>query len=191
MKFVLQLVAAAVAVTALGLLLVGFAFPATWRVERSLLVNAEPTTIHELVSDLHSWPDWADAPLVAEAEITIEGTGRGAGAVRRWRDARGVQGRTEITRAEPGKGIWFSTEMGPDASTRTRGSLSYTETATGTEVVWRDEGPLPRPFGAYFKDGVERDVRLRFERGLQALKALAEARQRGQRSQADRQPSRR
>jgi hypothetical protein len=153
------------------------------------LVNAEPATIHELVRDFRSWPKWADAPIVAQAEFEFGGPEQGAGAYRTWRDARGIEGRLDMTREQPAQGVWFSSAMGADADTTTRGSITYRVDAAGTEIVWRDEGDLPRPFGPYFKDGVERDVRARFDRGLQALKQLAEARERARRHGSAPQPS--
>lgn len=191
MKFVFKVVAAAVALIALSLVLVGFAFPSRWSAERSLLVNAEPATIHELVSDFHTWPKWADAPIVAQAQFTYGGPARGQGSYRTWRDPRGIEGRMEITSEQPNHEICFSTAMGKHGETTTHGCITYETEAAGTNVVWRDAGDLPRPFGTYFKDGVERDVRARFDRGLEALKQMAEARERAQHGEPSAQPTRR
>lgn len=191
MKVVVQVVVAAVALIALALVVVGFAFPSRWSVERSLLVNAQPSTIHGLVRDLRTWPAWADAPLVANAQFVYDGPDGGPGAYRTWRDVRGLVGRTDITREELDVGVWFRSSTGEGAPTVTAGSITYHVEAAGTSIVWRDEGELPRPFGPYFKDSVERDVRASFDRGLQALKRLAEARERAEEPADAAQPVRR
>jgi hypothetical protein len=175
-KTVFQLVLAAIVLVAVALVAIGFAFPSHWRAERSLLMNADPATIRSIVSDFHTWPEWADAPLLAEAEFTHSGPERGLGATRTWRDARGVEGKMEITR-DDASGLWFRSDVN-QGSTVTSGSIVYEPSAAGTNVVWRDEGELPRPFGLYFRDGVERDVRTLFDRGLLRLKHLAEERAR-------------
>jgi hypothetical protein len=180
-KTVFQLVLAALALVVVALLGLGFAFPSRWHAERSLLVNADPTTIHALVSDLRTWPEWADPPVVAEAEFAYTGPERGAGSAREWHDARGVEGRTEITRDEASQGVWFRSLI-DQGETTTSGAIVYEVGAAGTNVTWRDEGDLPRPFGLYFRDGVERDVRALFDRGLLRLKRLAEERARGENS---------
>jgi hypothetical protein len=190
-KVVVQVVVAAVALIALALVVVGFAFPSRWTAERSLLVNAQPSTIHGFVRDLRTWPAWADAPVVANAEFVYGGPDDGPGAYRTWRDVRGLVGRTDILREEPDAGVWFRSSMGEGEPTVTAGSITYRVEAAGTAIVWRDEGELPRPFGAYFKDSVERDVRARFDRGLQALKQLAEAQERGEAPADGAQPVRR
>lgn len=181
MKTVFQLVLAALALVVVVLLALGFAFPQRWHAERSLLVNADPATIHSLVSDLRTWPEWADPPVVASAEFRYSGPERGAGSAREWHDARGVDGKTAITRDDPAAGVWFETSI-EHGETVTSGSVVYEVGAAGTNVTWRDEGDLPRPFGLYFRDGVERDVRALFDSGLLRLKRLAEERARGARS---------
>jgi hypothetical protein len=175
-KTVFQLVMAAIALVVVALVTIGFAFPSHWRAERSLLMNADPAIIHSVVSDLRTWPEWADAPLLANANFTYSGPERGAGATRTWRDARGVEGKMEITRDDP-SGVWFRSDVN-QGSTISSGSIVYEPSAAGTNVIWRDEGDLPRPFGLYFRDGVERDVRTLFDRGLLRLKRLAEERAR-------------
>lgn len=167
-----QLVALALALVLVGLVGLGFAFPSTWNVERSLLVNADPERLHRVISNLETWPDWADPPPLSRADFEYSSARSGAGAWRKWRDARGIEGLTRIVREEPGAGVWFESTL--DSDVKAQGSLTFARRAAGTEVSWSESGALPRPFGLYLRDGVERDVGATLDRGLLRLKALCE-----------------
>jgi hypothetical protein len=174
-KTVFQVVALALVLVVVGLVGLGFAFPSEWSVERSLLVNAEPETIHDVVSDLETWPDWADPPALARADFERSGAPLGAGSARKWRDARGVDGLTRLLEDDPRSGVWFESVL--DGDVKASGSITFLVGAAGTKVTWHESGALPRPFGLYLRDGVERDVAAMFDHGLIRLKGICEARE--------------
>src|SRR5258707_12243270 len=57
----------------------------TFRIQRSINIEAPPERVFELIDDLHNWPLWAPQDKEdATMKRTYSGTDKGTGAVSQW-----------------------------------------------------------------------------------------------------------
>lgn len=71
----LKVIGGLVVTTVLLAFVAGFVIPSQVHVERSLLIDAPPTEIYPMVSDLRQWDAWSPwAKMDPDAEMTINGT---------------------------------------------------------------------------------------------------------------------
>lgn len=156
-------------------LIVGLFLPATWRAERSIVIRAAPERILPLVDAPRRWIEWA--PWTPERypgmEIQYGEQERGAGAWWSWRGEASGNGRMEITRSDPNRGIDY--RLAFEGMTPADGSLRFRPVDGGTEVTWAmwgDQGMnlIGRYFGLMMDAWMGED----FVSGLTRLKAKAE-----------------
>src|SRR5258708_5609986 len=85
----------------------GFLLPAKWRVERSAVINAPPSTIYVFISNLKmGWPQWSafdsEDPNI---QYSYSGPEAGVGATRAWKSKKMGDGSQRITEADALQGI--------------------------------------------------------------------------------------
>ena len=81
--------------------------PSTFRVRRSININAPPGNIFAMINDFHNWGRWAPQDNEdATMHRTYSGTASGQGAVSEW-DSSGSagRGRMSMTNSLPPRGI--------------------------------------------------------------------------------------
>jgi uncharacterized membrane protein len=167
-----------VLVVAAVVVAVGFALPAGYAVERSVVIDAPRERVHALVADLEQWPRWQpwqdEDPTI---EITIGEKSAGFGATQSWSGESG-SGEHTFTLSDQDRGIVYdlSIEGGTWSAV---GAVSY-EVVPGndaaTRVVWTMTGDNSESFiGRYFNLAVDAMVGPMFERGLAKLEQAAEA----------------
>lgn len=166
----------------LALVVVGFVAPNTIRVERSVVVAAEPAAVHAHLADLKTWPEWSAWTQERDPSATWEFTGAesGVGAVWSWKgadDGLGV-GRLEITRSDPQTGIAYDLVF-DEGGMQAPGEVVLAGADGQTQVTWVYEGELfPKPMGGLLKllmGGTISDmIGADFEIGLQGLKQRSE-----------------
>lgn len=164
-------------VLGLGLILWlgGYALSPTFKVTRSVRVDAPPATVYPLVADPRPWKQWTVWNR-RDPSMTIEyfGPPSGAGAGWAWKSASEGDGRMTFTAAEPDRRVAFELFF-PDFGTTSTGDLSFVPDGSGTTVSWTMNGnmgsnPLLRWMTLFADNMVGKD----FEGGLANLKALAE-----------------
>src|ERR1700754_3890560 len=101
LKFLGMLVVAVVVVV----LFLALMKPSTFRVERSVTVNASPEKVAALIDDFHQWDAWSPwAKLDPAMKTTYSGPASGPGAVYEWEGNSKVgKGRMEILSADTAK----------------------------------------------------------------------------------------
>ncbi len=157
-------------------LVVGFLLPRQVHVERSVAIDAPPTTVFALLGGFrmfHRWSPWHG--LDPNLRYTYSGPDFGAGATIEWAgDPKTVgSGRQEIVEARSPDRILFALYFGPDG----RATGEYTLSAEGddTRVTWGFDTDLGvNPLGRYFGLMMDGMVGKDFEKGLASLKILAE-----------------
>jgi hypothetical protein len=160
---------------AVALLLVAFGAvaPTRWRVQQSVLVRAEASRVHAVVSDLSTWPRWAlgdGSPVTFTLEPAAGSATKSTGI--QWQTSGGG-GHITVTREEPGRGLWFAT----DTSTARGGqaSIVYENRAGLTDIVWTDQGSLPPIVGGLFLDFFQQQLARHMTASLAKLKVILEA----------------
>lgn len=159
------------------LVLVGFALPGHYRVERSVVVNAKASAIFPLVGDLKAWRQWGvwfardPAMQIEYSPATTE-----VGAWSQWRSKSQGNGKMTITAVHPDDDFEY-TMLFADIGMVSHGTLALApEAGGGTRVTMAMDGalghnPLYRWFGVFMGKLVGPD----FEAGLANLKRLSES----------------
>ena len=159
-----------------ALVLFGLFASRDYALARTIVIDAPPEKVHELIGDLTRWPEWApweeDDPSI---ETTLGDKSVGVGASQTWTSDSG-DGRLEITASDAAAGIEYTmafvegeTEMPADCK------MSYNVKDGKTELVWEMEGSIDVAFlGPLMAVGMDSMVGPMFDDGLEKLKALAE-----------------
>ena len=152
--------------------------PADFRIERQGAIAAPPATVFPLVADFHRWGGWSPwEKLDPQMKATHSGAPSGVGAVYHWvgNDQVG-EGRMTITEANPSSRIVIRLEfLKPFAATNTT-TFTFEPAGNGTRVAWTMTGTnnfVGKAFSVFMN--MDAIVGGDFERGLAALKTLAEA----------------
>ncbi|MCU0699763.1 MAG: SRPBCC family protein [Myxococcaceae bacterium] len=168
----LRRVAQGVVVAVLVAAVVGLALPRTWRVERSVRVDAPPERVQPAVASLRRWQAWAPwAKSDPKALHTFVGPETGPGARWQWSGPSLGHGALTVT-AATASGVTLEGAIESD-TVNTTSRFTLEPVADGTRVTWVDEGTLPR-FGGLFVSQVEARLGERLERGLSLLKEVVE-----------------
>lgn len=167
----------AFAVIVVLLALVGLVLPRSFRVVRSVAIEAPPAAVFPLVGDLAHWRDWSRwYALAQELEVKFSATTSGVGAWTEWRSPRDGGGRAEILEALPPEKVRYRMSyVGIPVDTEGTFEVVGTAGGRGTHLTWTSEGklgwsPLARWFGLLLRRAEGQELEL----GLAALKARAE-----------------
>lgn len=178
----LKAIAGNILVALLGLvalfLLVGLFLPRTYRVERSLWIQGKPEAIQEYLVALRRWPEWTSWNTTTDPTLRLEfeNPDEGVGAAYRWAGQTLGQGRLQLTKAEPGKGIAYDAEYHGGGRSTATGSIQLAPENQGTRVIWLAEGDLGKnPISRYQGIGLRSRVGSQFEQGLETLKRKIES----------------
>jgi hypothetical protein len=161
----------------LVLVLVGFALPGRYRVERSVVIQARPAALFPLVGDLRAWRQWGvwfardPAMQIEYSPATTE-----VGAWSQWKSKSQGDGKMTITAVHPTDNFEYRMEF-TDIGMVSHGTMALAPGPGGaTTVTMAMDGelghnPLYRWFGVF----MDRLVGPDFEAGLANLKRLGEA----------------
>lgn len=152
------------------LLIAGFFMPKSWRVQRSVTIDAKPETIQPHVADLSRWPEWM--PWMVEdpqTTVSFEGERTEVGSVMRWHSAKTGDGALKLTKTSPAAGIEYELSM-KEFDTPAHGSIALTPDGSRTRVTWTDEGDVgANPFMRLAVPLLEAMLGKYFDRGLATL----------------------
>lgn len=158
-----------------ALLLIGFALPGTYQVERSIDIKAPADQVYARIVDPKAWAAWAvwnrrDPNM----KIAYSGAPSGAGAKWAWESKTEGTGNMEFVRADPSKALEYKLYF-PDFDSTSTGALTLAPSGGGTRVTWTNAGRMGmKPIGGYFALCMDRMIGPDFEAGLANLKTLAE-----------------
>ncbi|MBL8924162.1 MAG: SRPBCC family protein [Myxococcaceae bacterium] len=165
----------AIFVGAVALLIgaIGALLPRQWSVARSIRIEAPPERVLPFVANLRRWQDWAVWTKAMDPNLvnTFAGPEEGVGARWQWQGPVMGRGAMTVTAADL-TGVSIDEAIESDV-VNARGRLSFVPDGQGTTVTWSDQGTLP-PMGGFFRENLEAMLGGHFEKGLSALKVLAE-----------------
>jgi hypothetical protein len=151
----------------------------TFHVERSLLITASPESVFAQVNDFRSWAAWSPwEKLDPKMKKTFSGPSAGAGAIYAWNSDNGKvgQGRMTIERSDLPSSVIVKLEfIKPFTATNTV-TFTMIPVAAQTRTTWAMDGHngfLGKLF--HLVMNMDKMVGGDFERGLAALKSVAEA----------------
>jgi hypothetical protein len=157
-------------------LVVGISFflPSTYHIERTVSIDAPAEQVHRLTSDFRNgWPQWEPwAETDDSIETTYGDVVAGVGATQFW-TSRDGHGMLTITACDVTRGVEYDMAFNVDQYI-SKGKLSYTSTASGTDVTWEMDGDVSGVIGKYFGYMMDSTVGPMFEKGLANLKTAVE-----------------
>ena len=157
-------------------LLVGSFLPATYWLERSMVINAPPVKVFGIVADLKTWEDWTAWNLKMDPTMkrTFTGATNGLVSGMSWEGSKVGQGEMMLAKMAAPNSLSYglSFDHGKYSSV---GKFQFEPAGAGTKVTWSDSGslganPVNRWAGLFMGQIIGPD----FEQGLLGLKTLAE-----------------
>lgn len=171
----LKILAAVVVLAIAGLLVAAALRPPTFRVERSVLVNAPPETVLAHVSDFKAWRSWSPyEALDADLQRTYGGAARGVGATYAWAGRKAGTGRMRIVSAT-NREIAIALDFEKPFKASNTAAFTAEPVGDATRVTWAMSGPAPyisRLMGLVFS--IDKMIGRDFETGLSNLKSVTE-----------------
>ncbi|MFM0073519.1 SRPBCC family protein [Paraburkholderia sediminicola] len=165
-------------VAAVGLLLIYAATrPDTFRIERSVRIEAPPERVYGLIDDLHQFNRWN--PFLRKdpaAQGTYSGTPSGKGARYAWQGEKVGVGQMEIVDTSAPANVTMNLDFIKPFEAHNIADFTLKPEAGATQVTWAMHGPAP--FLSKLMQvfvSMDRMVGKDFEDGLGNLKTLAEA----------------
>ena len=160
-----------------GVLVYAWTRPDSFRIERTILVDAPPEASYALVQDLHRWTEWSPWEGVDPGmKRTYAGPASGVGASYGWEGNSKVgSGRMEITEAAPGAKLVLKLDFFTPMEAHNTAEFTFVREGGGTRVTWAMFGPSPflsKLIGLVFN--MDRMVGGMFEKGLASLKDRCE-----------------
>jgi hypothetical protein len=172
-----KIIALVVVVLICALLIYAATKPDTFRVQRSISINAPPEKVFPLIDDFHRWGSWSPYETKDPAmKRTYSGTASGKGSVYEWDGDRNVgKGRMEIAESFPPSRVSIKLDFITPFEAHNVAEFTLEGKGDATNVTWAMHGPLP-----YFAKVVhlffdmDSMVGKDFEAGLANLKTIAE-----------------
>jgi len=153
--------------------------PAAFHIERSTTIAAPAEVVFERVNDFRAWGDWSPwEKMHPQMARPFGGPPGGEGSTYAWRGNSKVgEGRMTIERSErPGRIVIKLEFLKPFAATNTATFTFSPAPGGGTAVNWAMDGRnnfMAKAF--HMVMDVDKMVGADFERGLAAMKTVAEA----------------
>jgi len=173
MKTILIVLAVAVA----GILAYATTRPDTFRVERTITIQAPPEKIIPFLEDFHQWPAWSPFEKLDPAmKRTLSGPEKGKGAVYEWDGNRKAgSGRMEVLQVVPGSKVSIQLEFTKPFESKNLAEFDLANNGGATRVTWSMSGPqtyITKVMCVFVS--MDKMIGPDFETGLANLKAAAE-----------------
>ena len=154
---------------------ISFFISKDYSVERTIVINAEPSEIYPYVVDLKEWSKWGVwFKREPNMELEFSGPDRAIGMRSEWKSETEGNGEMEITQLEHNRRVLYRLYF-PDFDVGSNGAVEIKPTSNGSIVTWRDEGTVDNnPINRYFALMMDGMIGPDFEMGLENLKILAE-----------------
>jgi hypothetical protein len=148
----------------------------TFRVERSIVIDAPAAEIFPHIDDFHAWADWSPyEKMDANLAKTFTGPRAGKGAGYAWVGKKAGSGSMEITGSTPSSKIVIKLEFTKPFVAHNTAEFALEPQGQATKVTWTMHGPntlMSKVMGLFFS--MDKLVGPQFDEGLASLKALSE-----------------
>lgn len=173
----LMYIAIALAILVAVVLLLAAMRPNTFRVQRSIDIDAPADKIFPLINDYRNWGSWSPYEHVDPAmQRTFSGAPSGKGSVYEWRGNKNIgHGRMEILDTAPPSKVVIKLDFFSPFEAHNMAEFIIQPKGNATNVTWAMHGPVP--FMAkiiHMFMNMDRMVGGQFQQGLVSMKAVAE-----------------
>lgn len=152
--------------------------PSAFRIERTAEIRAPAATIFPLINDLRNFNRWNPfTQSDPDANIDYSGPESGVGAAYDWSGTRSGAGRMKIATSRPASQVTMNLDFKRPCDAQNIAEFTLLPSGTSTAVTWAMTGNrrfVHKLMGTLFK--MDKMVGGEFSKGLNALKAMAEAR---------------
>jgi uncharacterized protein YndB with AHSA1/START domain len=162
---------------AAAVLLFAASKPDTFAIMRSIVIDAPPGQIFELINNFHNWPKWApqdkEDPTMKR---TLSGAASGVGAASEWIGSGSTgAGQMTITESQQLQKISVQVDWTKPFAARNLNEFVLQPAGSSTKVTWSMTGPnlYPMKLMSVFMN-MDRAMGKHFEAGLANLKQAAE-----------------
>lgn len=151
--------------------------PDTFRVERSVSIQAPAEKVYPLIANFRAWADWSPFDKLDPAmKKTYSGAETGKGAQYAWAgDGHAGEGTMEILEATAPSKVAIRLAFTKPMEAVNTAEFTLVPEGNATKVTWAMHGPQPfvsKVMGVFMNmDGM---IGPEFEKGLGAMKAIAE-----------------
>ena len=173
----LKIISLAVVAVVGGFLVYAATRPDSFRVERTVTINAPPERIFPLVNDFQRWGAWSPFEKKDPGmKRTMSGVSSGEGAVYEWDGNKEIgQGRMEIVESVPPSRITLTLDFTRPFKAHNIVDFTLEPWGNSTQVTWAIHGPSPfisKVMGIVLN--MDKMIGKDFEAGLAALKTVSE-----------------
>lgn len=173
----LMYIAIALAILVAVVLVLAAMRPNTFRVQRSIDIDAPADKIFPLINDYRNWGSWSPYEHVDPAmQRTFSGAPSGKGSVYEWRGNKNIgHGRMEILDTAPPSKVVIKLDFFSPFEAHNMAEFIMQPKGNATNVTWAMHGPVP--FMAkmiHMFMNMDRMVGGQFQQGLVSMKAVAE-----------------
>jgi hypothetical protein len=173
----LKRIGVAVILAIAAILILAFTKPSTFRVQRSVTINASPQKVASLINDFHQWDAWSPwIRLDPDMKTVYSGPPSGVGSICDWTGNRKVgRGRMEIVSVDPAR-TSIKLDVFEPVEAHNAAEFALESQGTSTHVDWIMNGPVPFFPGriASVFTSMDKILGPNFEIGLANMKAAAE-----------------
>jgi carbon monoxide dehydrogenase subunit G len=168
---------AGIAILVVVILVFAATRPSTFRVQRSIEIDAPPATVFALINDFHNWSGWAPQDKEdLSMQRTYSGAASGTGAISDWHSSGSAGiGRMSIAESLPTTRISVKTDFVKPFEAHNMNNFVLEPAGNATRVTWTMHGTnlyLMKVMGIFVN--MDRVMGKHFEAGLHNLKTLAE-----------------
>jgi hypothetical protein len=176
-SFMGKFIALGILIFVLVVVVLALRLPNTFRVSRSININANSEKIFPLINDFQNWPKWSPyQKLDPMMQQTISPNSSGVGAIMKWDgNNKAGSGLIEIQKSEPNSLIAMRLEMLKPFSAVNEVEFNLKTEDSTTTVTWSMQGSMN--FMSKLMDlfvGMDKLVGGQFSEGLENLKILGE-----------------
>lgn len=152
--------------------------PDTFRVERSITIQAPPEKVFGLINDFGNWRAWSPwENLDPQMKRTYSASTVGQGAWYEWAgDDKVGKGRMEITESSPHQKILIKLDFTDPFPANNTAEFDFSSAGAATRVTWAMYGPSPfisKIFTVFMS--MDKMIGGDFEKGLANLQKTAES----------------
>jgi hypothetical protein len=169
-------IATIVVVLIVALLVYAATQPDTFRVQRSVSINAPAENIFPFINDFRNWVDWSPwEKMDPELKRSFGGAASGQGSVYEWEGQKVGKGRMEIAKISPPTNILINLDFLKPLEAHNIAEFTLEPRGNSTTVTWAMYGPSPyiaKIMHIFFS--MDSMVGKQFETGLANLKTIAE-----------------
>lgn len=173
----LMYIAIALAALIAIVLIVAAMRPDTFRVQRSIDINAPAEKIFPLINDYRHWGSWSPYEKLDPAmQRTFSGATNGKGSVYEWNGNKNVgRGRMEILDATPSSKVVIKLDFFSPFEAHNTAEFTMQPKGNATSVTWAMQGPVPYMMKImHMFMNMDRMCGDQFQQGLTSMKTVAE-----------------